>query len=179
MDEDLQFKKAEYQGEAQTAPDIPPAVTSDIQPEFLQEPPPPPNLPLGALYAIGTAIACSIGYAAIVIISKYELAIISIAVGYLIGTAAVMGAGNGSRALQVIAVASTYVSICGSMFFMAVWELMQAGKSAGLMGNVGMLILSMGKPIFDLQEGFGGILGIAILAFGLLQAWQRAAARSI
>jgi len=34
-------------------------------------------------------------------------------------------------------------------------------------------VLSLGKPFYELSEGLGGILGIAILFFGLQQAWQQ------
>jgi hypothetical protein len=172
MDEDLQFQKAEYAGEA-ASPSEPSAAPA------LAIPPAPVNLAQGLLFALGAAVACSIAYAAIVIVSKYELALVSIAVGYLIGTAAVKGAGNGSRMLQIAATVLTYISICASLFFTALWELSQQGKVYDVVGYGAMLVMSMGKPLFEINEGVGGILGIAILVFGLMQAWKQAAPRGI
>jgi len=135
----------------------------------------------GALYAFGAAIACAIGYAAILIITKYELALISIAVGWLVGKAARIGAGGrGGRPVQIVAVIATYMAISGSLFFQILYAYFSEGKMvANLFNYVWLFILSMGKPFFELQEGFSGLLGVAILFFGLQQAWQQTRGVSI
>jgi hypothetical protein len=157
MDE-LQFERAEFQ----QAPPVP-------------VPEGPVNVTRGALFAAGAAVLCSFAYAAIIIISNYELALISIAVGWLVGTAARRGAGNqGSRPLQYVAVACTYAAIAGSLFFQVIYAYFQEGKVvASWSGYLQLGVLSLGKPFYELSEGLGGILGIAILFFGLQQAWQQ------
>lgn len=137
--------------------------------------PPKPMLLRGALYALGAAVLCAIGYALILVVTSYELAIVSIAVGWLIGTAARKGAeGKGSRPLQIIAVSATYFAICASVFVQSLWVLYQSDRVLSDLKGFGVVLLfAMGKPFYELGEGLGGILGIAILVFGLLQAWKQ------
>ncbi len=134
-----------------------------------------PMLMRGALFAAGAALASAIGYAGILIVTNYELAIVSIAVGWLVGQAARKGTnGQGGRPLQVIAVAATYVAICSSVFLQSLWELYRTDRViANLSGYAMVFLISMGRPFFELKEGLGGILGIAILVFGLMQAWKQ------
>lgn len=129
----------------------------------------------GAIYAFGAALGCAIAYAAILIITKYELALISIAVGWLVGKAARIGTGGrGGRPVQIVAVIATYMAISGSLFFQILYAYFQEGKMvAGLWSYFVLFFLSMGKPFYELQEGLGGLLGLAILFFGLQQAWQQ------
>ncbi len=129
----------------------------------------------GTLYAVISAIGCSIAYAAILIITNYELALISIAVGWLVGKAARVGTGGlGGRPVQIVAVIATYIAISGSLFFQIIYSFFKEGKVVnGILGYVYLFVISLGKPFFELQEGFGGLLGIAILFFGLQQAWQQ------
>ncbi len=160
MDE-LQFERAEYK---ETAPPVP-------------SPPQEVSVLRGALFAAGAGVLCSMGYAVILIVTRYELALISIAVGWLVGKAARQGAGGqGARALQYVAVACTYAAIAGSLFFQVIYAYFQEGKMvASAAGYVSLAVLSLGKPFYELQEGLGGVLGIAILFFGLQQAWQQTA----
>jgi hypothetical protein len=139
------------------------------------------HLAKGAVYAVGAAFVCSAVYAAIIVITNFELGLIAIAVGWIVGRAARIGAaGLGSRPLQIIAVAATYMAISGSLFFQVVYELNKEGKAInGIAGYVVMFFLSMGKPLFELSEGFGGIIGLVILFFGLQQAWQNTRALAV
>lgn len=129
----------------------------------------------GAAYGLGAAICCSFVYAAIIIITDYDLALIAIAVGWLIGKATRIGTqGVGGRAVQVIAVIATYISISGTLYFHLVYSMAKEGKPlSGVLTHMLFFALSMGRPFFELSEGFGGIIGIAILFFGLQQAWQQ------
>ncbi len=129
----------------------------------------------GALYAFGAAAVCAVGYAAILIITGYELALISIAVGWLIGKAARQGtAGLGGRPVQIVAVVATYVSISGSLFVQVMYALLREGREASSWTGYPLLLLySFGKPFLEMKEGFGGILGLLILFFGLQQAWRQ------
>jgi hypothetical protein len=129
----------------------------------------------GAVYAFGAAIACSIAYASILIVTNYELALISIAVGWLIGKAARQGTGGlGGRPVQIVAVAATYIAISSSLFFQVLYTLFKEDREASHWTGYPLLLLySFGRPFLELREGLGAILGIAILFFGLQQAWQQ------
>ncbi|WP_031498673.1 hypothetical protein [Bryobacter aggregatus] len=190
--DDLQFEKAEFSNPAGVGPCV--VCGARIHASYYtvngqaacpncgvnlsksQEAPQKSVLLRGILYALGAAVACSIAYAAILTITNYELALISIAVGWLIGTAVRKGTnGLGGRPMQIIAVVATYVAICGSWFFQAVWDLYQSGREpVSNSGYVIMLRISMAKPYLEMRgDGLSGILGIAILFFGLQQAWQQ------
>ncbi len=129
----------------------------------------------GALYALGAGAVAAIGYAIIVVVTGYDLALLSIGVGWLIGKAALRGAGEkGSRPLQYIALAIAYLAICGTFFAQILYGLAREGRAVnGLASYLTLYLLSLGKPYFELQEGLGGLIGLAILFFGLQQAWQQ------
>lgn len=189
MDE-LQFDKADYGGAAHTpcsscgtaltaeywqANGHPVCAPCAAQLRDFSTVPKPQELLRAAAYAIGAGVVAAIGYAIIVVVTGYDLALLSIGVGWLIGKAALRGAGDkGSRPLQYIALAAAYLAICGTFFGQIVYGLAQEGREVnGLAGYLTLYILSLGKPYFELQEGLGGIIGLAILFFGLQQAWQQ------
>lgn len=139
------------------------------------------HLAKGAMYAVGTALVCSAVYAAIVVMTHFELGLVAIAVGWIVGRAARIGAGGrGSRPLQIIAVVATYMAISGSLLFQIVYEITKAGKAInGISGYLFVFLVSMGRPLFELSEGFGGIIGLVIIFFGLQQAWQNTRALAV
>src|SRR5258708_14700566 len=66
----------------------------------------------GLLYGAGMAVLCSIGYAIFTMVTNMEMALISIAIGYLVGKAVRAGShGLGGRRCQVLAVMLTYFAI--------------------------------------------------------------------
>jgi hypothetical protein len=164
----------------------------------------------GVLYGAGAALACSVCYAIITIVTGLQLAIASIAVGFLIGRAVRVGSGSGGRRLQILAVALTYLSITTSYTPLLIKDLREqadtkktqaAAKSAtqaptapqdqpaevttttarppsfvGLLAAIALLIgIAFVSPFFGLAGGVGGIIGIAIIFFGLRQAWKQTA----
>ena len=164
----------------------------------------------GLLYGAGAALACSVCYAVITIVTGLQLAIASIAVGFLVGRAVRIGSRSGGRRLQILAVALTYLSITTSYVPLLIKDLRDnpklkaqatAGKSveptpsapqaeAGTVTaketptpSLGRLLLAVGflvgiafvSPFFGLTAGVGGIIGIAIIYFGLMQAWKQTA----
>ncbi len=189
--DDLQFDKAEFSNPSGIGPCV--MCAAPIESEYwhangqvicprcattlgtAQQTPAKHLLLKGTLYAVVSAIGCSIAYAAILVITNYELALISIAVGWLVGKAARVGTGGlGGRPVQIVAVIATYIAISGSLFFQILYSFFKEGKLVnGIFGYLYLFVISLGKPFFELQEGFSGILGIAILFFGLQQAWQQ------
>jgi hypothetical protein len=160
----------------------------------------------GVLYGAGAALACSVCYAIITIVSGVQLAIASIAVGFLIGRAVRVGSGSGGRRLQILAVALTYLSITTSYTPLLIKDLREQAdtkkaKSASqtpanpqaqaaevstkmverpsfvaLLAAIALLIgIAFISPFLGLAGGVGGIIGIAIIYFGLMQAWKQTA----
>lgn len=189
MDE-LQFEKADYSGQPHTpcsscgasltgeywqANGHPVCAPCATQLRTLTTAPTRQQMLQGALYALGAGVVAAIGYAIIVVVTGYDLALLSIGVGWLIGKAALRGAGEkGSRPLQYIALAAAYLAICGTFYAQILYGLAKQGRAINGIANYLMLyVLSLGKPYFELKEGLGGLIGLAILFFGLQQAWQQ------
>jgi len=140
-----------------------------------QKQPGPEHLLRGLAFGAGAAVACSVAYAAITAFSGLEIALVAILVGYLVGRAVRIGAhGLGGRNFQMIAVALTYFSITGSYLLLALREPgAEVVRNPG--GVVMMLGIALASPLLGVAGGISGILGLAIIAFGLMQAWRQTA----
>ena len=65
-----------------------------------------------AVYGLGAGVVGAIIYYAVIAITNFEIGIVAILIGYMVGYAVRKGAGlRGSRRFQVLAVALTYLSI--------------------------------------------------------------------
>jgi hypothetical protein len=154
----------------------------------------------GIVYGAGAAFACCVVYAIITMTTGMQLALISIAVGYLIGKAMRKGSeGFGGRRLQVAAVVLTYLSITGSYIPLMYGEMAKVEAKRLTAANNGetsqaatalktitpqgraivTLILATGTsflfPIFELAHPASGVIGLLILYFGLSRAWKETA----
>ena len=124
-------------------------------------------------FGLGAAAVCSAGYAIIVMATGLELALVSIAVGFLVGRSVRRGSdGLGGRRCQFAAVLLTYLAITMSYLPLIMREMSNTGTNASI---VTMIIFALAFPAVELTDGISGILGIAIIAFGLLQAWKQTA----
>lgn len=151
----------------------------------------------GALYGFGAAVACSIGYALVSWFTNMEFALLSILVGYAVGRAVRIGShGLGGRACQVIAVALTYFAITASyvpLIVKASYEMAEKAESkaaaekkaspasdapsaTGILAFFALIFgLAFVAPVLNVTEGFSGLIGVAIIFFGLSKAWQQTA----
>lgn len=119
------------------------------------------RLPLAVLFGAGAAVLGAVIYIGVALITKLEVGLISILVGWMVGKAVKKGSGGrGGTVYQVIAVVLTYLSILSLYALGALAE----GFSGGFLA---LLIL----PV---TQGLGNIIGLAIIAFGLFQAWKQA-----
>jgi hypothetical protein len=151
----------------------------------------------GILYGAGMALACCIGYAAILMITGFEIGLVAILVGYLVGTAVRKGSqGFGGRRCQLAAVALTYLSITFSYVPVGIqqYRKQQQSKSANpskaepqkqdvkqaappvTVGSFFLAVLlltglAVVSPFLELTNGLGGLLGIFIIFLGLQRAW--------
>lgn len=92
--------------------------------------PPPGLIGRSVMRGAGVAALCSVAYAAITWITGYELALIAVAVGYLIGNAVRKGAGGlGGRPFQVTAVALTYLAITFAYAPLIVKDMVEVGRT--------------------------------------------------
>ncbi len=149
-----------------------------------------PALLRGFLYGMGAAVGCAIVYAIVTFATGMSLALLSIAVGYLVGRAVRIGAGGvGGRRCQILAVALTYFAITMSYAPVIVKEMRDSpklkaerAKAESVRTKVGPVTLvagiaaisaiSLAAPFLALAGGASGIIGLIIVFLGLAQAWR-------
>jgi len=157
----------------------------------------------GAVYGVGAAVACSIGYAIVVWVTGIELALISILVGYLIGRAVRIGShGLGGRRCQIIAVLLTYLAITIAYVPLLVRSMAKQAEAKDkaakaqqpgtaqqppridanrapvtatnvLFALVVLVAIALAMPFLAIGQGFSGIIGLLIIFFGLSRAWTQ------
>ena len=157
------------------------------------------SMPGAILFGIGAAIGGSALYSIVTIVTGYQLALISIVVGYMVGKAIRHGSkGFGGRPQQILAVVLTYLAITTSYVTMGIYHMVQNPKSATSSsadtvttsksatvttepeaGGAGIIVLlltlgalTVAAPFLTLSSGFSGIISIIILFIGLKQAWK-------
>ena len=153
-----------------------------------QQAPPPISLLPAVLYGSAAAFAGFLIYATVSIAFDLQLALISILVGVMVGKAVRKGSkGLGGRPQQILAVALTYFAITTSYIPVFIHEAMKtqpktAQTSAApsskttkpsFASAIGILLLiALAAPFMSLANGLSGILNIAIIFFGLQNAWK-------
>lgn len=127
----------------------------------------------GLVWGAGAAAVSSGAYAVIVMATGLELALVAIAVGFLVGRSVRRGSdGLGGRRCQAAAVLLTYLAITMSYIPL----IMKSPTVAAVhVSPVTVAIVALAYPVLALTDGISGILGIAIIAFGLMQAWKQTA----
>jgi len=81
------------------------------------------SMPRAILYGCGAAVAGSLLYSIVSIVTGYQLALVSIVVGVMIGKATRHGSkGLGGRPQQILAVALTYFAITTSYLTTAIYD---------------------------------------------------------
>jgi len=119
----------------------------------------------------GAGLLGAIGYGAIIYATGYELALITIGIGWFIGRAVMRGSeGRGGRVYQVMASLLTYVW-CMEAF---VPTIIKNSHEA----DVNQIVVIMVAPIIALIMPFTGelnVISILILGFGVWRAWRETA----
>jgi len=170
------------------------------------------------LFGCGGALLGLIFYSAFGIITGLVIGYLSLAVGYVVGKAMMMGSkGIGGRRYQIVAVLLTYAAVSTSAIPIAISmqlkqrqeqkqnlanEQRQVEKDSGQESSqapsaqskpeassaphpkvsfaaaLGYLpLIGLASPFLELQESFGGIIGLVILFVGIRIAWQITAAK--
>jgi hypothetical protein len=155
----------------------------------------------GLLLGIGAAIVGMIFYAGFTIVTGIYIGYVSLAVGWLVGKAIMLGSkGIGGRRYQVAAVILTYAAVSLAAIPIAISYYVKATpKSQSVQSqqqpsanaandqpeegqpkpepNKGaillrLLALGLASPFLELQDPLHGIIGLVILMVGIRIAWK-------
>jgi len=156
----------------------------------------------GLLFGIGAAIVGMIFYAGFTIVTGIYIGYVSLAVGWLVGKAIMLGSkGIGGRRYQIAAVILTYAAV--SIAAVPIWisayvkakpqsqsiQLKQPNPSSNAANGqpvetqskpkpgmgaalLQLLLVGLASPFLELQNPVFGIIGLVILMVGIRIAWQ-------
>jgi hypothetical protein len=156
----------------------------------------------GLLFGIGAAIVGMIFYAGFTIVTGIYIGYVSLAVGWLVGKAIILGSkGIGGRRYQIAAVVLTYAAVSLAAIPIAISyyvkarsesqsiQLKQQNPSTNAANDqpeetqpkpdqnkgavlLRLLALGLASPFLELQDPVHGIIGLVILMVGIRIAWQ-------
>jgi hypothetical protein len=154
------------------------------------------SFPRALVFGLAGALAGAAVYFAVVAITGYEIGLISILVGFMVGWAVRQGTrGFGSRRYQVLAFALTYLAIASTYTGLATREMAQRGslvfsrselatpdtavisvtgavERGGGRLLVSLALITLVMPIFAIFGGLpSSLITGLIIGFGLRQAW--------
>ncbi|MBW3655424.1 MAG: hypothetical protein KY444_04910 [Gemmatimonadetes bacterium] len=125
------------------------------------------------LFGAGAALAGSILYFVVLAATGYEIGLIAIVVGWMVGRAVSVGSqGRGGWLYQVVAIGFTYLAICTSYIPTIVDAWGEPGAAEELSGAalyIAAFIFSLVLPVLSITQA---PIGALILGFGLFQAWR-------
>jgi hypothetical protein len=125
------------------------------------------------LFGAGAALAGSILYFVVLAATGYEIGLIAIVVGWMVGRAVSVGSqGRGGWLYQAVAVGFTYLAICTSYIPQIVDAWGEPGVADELSGAVlyiAAFLFSLVLPVLSITQA---PIGALILGFGLFQAWR-------
>ena len=156
----------------------------------------------GLLFGVVAAIVGMAGYAGFTILTGLYIGYVSLAVGWLVGKAIMLGSkGIGGRRYQIAAVILTYAAV--SLAAIPIWisdyaktksqsqstQLKQQQPSTNAASEqpketqpkpvhskgtilFRLLLVGLASPFLELQDPIHGILGLVILMVGIRIAWQ-------
>ncbi len=126
----------------------------------------------GVLKAIGAGFGAAIAgwllYYAVLKLSGYEFGLIAIVVGWAVGRAVRWGSGGrGGWVYQTMAVAITYITIVSSSVPSVIDAIRAQGAEVPSPAFFAGFVL-----LLPFLQGFENLMGIAILGFGVFEAWR-------
>lgn len=137
---------------------------------------------------LGAAIAGAVLWWGVRAITDMEIGLVSIAIGYGVGKAVRWGTGNrGGRAYQVLAVFLTYAAVAGNYTPDVIKAFRDSDKPAATAQKtaaqkeepagageiaLGFLVIFAIAAAAPFLAGASNIIGLAIIAFGLWEAWK-------
>ena len=156
----------------------------------------------GLLFGVGAAIVGMAGYAAFTILTGIYIGYVSLAVGWLVGKAIMLGSkGIGGKRYQIAAVILTYAAVSIAAVPIAIFydskaksqiesvQPKQQQQSSGETESqpnqtqakpklsfgaavLQLVVIGLASPFLELQDPLHGIIGLIILLVGIRIAWQ-------
>jgi hypothetical protein len=151
----------------------------------------------GISFGVGGAILGLGLYVGFALATGWIVGFVSLAVGYIVGKAIVLGSGGvGGRRYQVTAVLLTYIAVSMAAVPIAISQHMkqksaqqraQGGDSAAVsqprirpLKALGVLaIVGLTSPFLDLANPAHGVIGLIILFVGIRIAWRLTAGKAV
>lgn len=130
----------------------------------------------GILFGVAGAVLGLILYVAFALITGLVIGFVSLAVGYIVGKAIIMGSkGQGGRRYQIAAVVLTYMAVSLSAVPIAV----RSAPAVDFARAGQLVLLGLASPFLDLADVTHGIIGLIILYVGIRIAWRMTAAKAV
>jgi hypothetical protein len=160
----------------------------------------------GVLFGSAAAVLGLVLYVTVALTTGLIIGFVSLAVGYMVGKAIIMGSGGlGGRRYQIAAVILTYIAVSLSAVPIAIAQHMKpsgaqqtqqqkaqqekaqgsdsaaarAPKMSPAKVVATLAFLGLASPFLDLADPAHGIIGLIILFVGIRIAWQLTAGRSV
>ena len=151
----------------------------------------------GVSFGVGGAILGLGLYVGFALATGWIVGFVSLAVGYIVGKAIVLGSGGvGGRRYQVTAILLTYIAVSMAAVPIAISQEMkqksaqqqaQGGSSASVsqprmrpLKALGVLaIVGLASPFLDLANPAHGVIGLIILFVGIRIAWRLTAGKAV
>jgi hypothetical protein len=162
-----------------------------------QQNPPASSLARAALFGAGAALAGCAIYATVWLVTGYQIGLIAILVGVMVGKAIRYACGGlGGRPQQILALVFTYFAITSSMIPVVISRQMNKSKTAVsatktpsppaasvkrppvLVSAAVLVVISAASPFIALSRGTG-IFYLLMIVIGLRQAWKMTGRREI
>lgn len=145
-----------------------------------------------SLFGMAAGIAGAIVYYAVIAITNFEIGIVAILIGYMVGYAVHKGAGGGGRRFQVLAIALTYGAVALAYAPIVVKAAIEARQTEApvaasaaadtteaqpsrppVIAVVFLLGLIAALPVVVVVGGLpSSLISAAIIFFGMRQAWK-------
>lgn len=156
----------------------------------------------GMLFGVGAAIVGIAGYAGFTIVTGFYIGYVSLAVGWLVGKAIMLGSrGMGGRRYQIAAVILTYAAVSLAAVPIAIsYQLKAKSESQSVQPEqqpsaenakndqpdqtqatakpgfgaavLQLLVIGLASPFLELQDPLHGVIGLIILMVGIRIAWK-------
>jgi hypothetical protein len=142
--------------------------------ESLQKGSPFTRFTIATVFGAGAALAGSLLWYTVRALTGYEIGLIAVAVGFMVGFAVRKGSNNrGGPLYQALAIVLTYVGICAQYvpdLLKALRDQADAPTGAALViAFVVVCVLSLAAPFL---AGLQNVIGILIIGFALYEAWK-------